>query len=97
MYEYNVVVGLFKLEFVVYIQGDLKEKAGAFKDIVCIVQYTELAIKRITISLFPDCLCLAGLPRRPARISSWQKKLCCMHIFAERPSLSTSNHTLEDN
>jgi hypothetical protein len=31
-YEYNVVVGLFKLQHAIYLHGDLKEKAYIFKD-----------------------------------------------------------------
>jgi hypothetical protein len=51
VYEYNVVVGLFKLQLAIYLHGDLKEKAYLFKDMVRIV-YTELTMKGIAISLF---------------------------------------------
>jgi hypothetical protein len=51
VYEYNVVVGLFRLQLAINLQGDLMEKADLFEDIVGIV-YTELTIKGIMISLF---------------------------------------------
>jgi hypothetical protein len=31
VYEYNVVVGLFKLELAIYLHGDLKEKVDVLK------------------------------------------------------------------
>jgi hypothetical protein len=50
VYEYNVVVGLFKLQHAIYLHGYIK-KANLFKDTVRIV-YTELTMKGIAISLF---------------------------------------------
>ena len=79
MYEYNVVVGVFKLQLAIYLHGDLKEKADLFK---CIV-YIELTLERITTSFLSGSPCLPQPELTPsANQNSKLAKEIVRHTFA---------------
>ena len=81
MCEYNVVVGLFKLQLANYLHGDLRRRI-ILKTLFAL--NTEFTIKGSTIYLFSGSLCHGVSPAYPSASANYKlAKEIVLYIFAE--------------